>query len=311
MTAIGIAAIFIALAALSLLLPSASRLGWWLPLHLLLAGAAATAIAGVMPFFSAAVASVPAAPTAIRVTGVAGVAMGAALVVLARLWAGGSIDAGPMGFVAGSVYLVGICAVAIATLLPLRAALGPRRRVLAASYGIALSCAALGAGLGTLAIAGWSPILEAWDVSKPAHGWLNVFGFLSLVIGASLIHLMPTVAGTRIERSRRSMAVIGALMAGPLIATGGFLVRVDMLVMAGSLIELLGALALLRHAIDVVVRRGRWTTDAPWHRMSLLSLLCAIGWFVVGTASATVTAWVGGATAYGWDATNVMKLCVV
>ncbi len=306
MAAIAIAALFVILAALSLLTPASVRLGWWLPLHLLLAGAGATAIAGVMPFFSAAVASVPAAPAAIRITGVSGVAIGAALVVLVRITGGGSLVVGWPGLLAGCVYLTGIAAVAAATLLPLRLALGPRRAILAASYGVALLCVALGAGIGTLAFAGWGPVLDAWGVSKPAHAWLDVFGFLSLVIGASLIHLLPTVAGSRIERTGTSMVVLAALMVGPLVTAGGFLLRADAVVMAGSLLELVGALALLRHARRVVTRRGRWTTDPDWHRYALSSLLCAICWFVVGTAIATWTAWSGGATARGWDASLLL-----
>ena len=300
-SAIAIAAAYVALAALSLLAPASVRLGWWLPLHLLLAGAAATAIAGVMPFFSASVASVPAAPAGIRVAGVAGIAIGALLVVLVRLSGGGSIAQGWPGAAGGGVYLVGIGAVAAATLLPLRVALGPRRMVLAASYGMALLYVALGAGIGTLALAGWGPLLAAWDVSKPAHAWLNVFGFLSLVIGATLIHLLPTVAGTRIERSRSSNLVLGCLMVGPVVVAVGFLARTDILVVVGSLTELVGAAALLRFAAAVVRRRGRWTTDLAWHRMSLVSLLCAIAWFSVATFLALATAWSRGATAFGWD----------
>ena len=80
-----LAAGYLALTVLSVLAPPALRMGAWLPLHLLLAGAAATAVAGVMPFFAAGVASVPPAATPIRVAGVAGVAVGAGLVVLVRL----------------------------------------------------------------------------------------------------------------------------------------------------------------------------------------------------------------------------------
>ncbi|MFN8519448.1 MAG: hypothetical protein U0667_08690 [Chloroflexota bacterium] len=129
-TALGVALAggYLALAVLSLLAPAAIRMGAWLPLHLLLAGAAATAIAGVMPFFSAGVASVPPAPTPIRVLGVVGVALGAGLVVLVRIWGDGAIDNGLLGALAGGVYLVGIAGVAAATLLPLRAALGPGAR---------------------------------------------------------------------------------------------------------------------------------------------------------------------------------------
>ena len=301
---IAIAAAFVMLAALSLLVPAATRQGWWLPLHLLLAGGAATAIAGVMPFFSAAVASVAPAPAAVRIAAVAGIAAGAVLIVLVRIT--GPATDGWTGGIAGLVYLAGIGAMAAATLLPLRLALGPRRVILAASYGIALLCVAIGAALGILALSGWGPIVAAWDVSRAAHGWLNVFGFLSLVIGASLIHLLPTVAGSRIERTRTSMVVLGALMVGPLTAATGFLVRADLVVMAGSLLVLVGAVALALHAVHVSRRRARWSTDGEWHRFTRVSLQCAVSWFVVGTAVATARAWDGGATARGWDLTGLL-----
>ncbi|MET0772710.1 MAG: hypothetical protein ABWZ82_06480, partial [Candidatus Limnocylindrales bacterium] len=148
--AMALAAGYLALTVLSVLAPAGVRMGAWLPLHLLLAGAAATAVAGVMPFFSAGVASVAPAPTSIRLLGVLGVASGAGLVVMVRMVGRGAIDNGVLGALAGATYLVGIAGVALATLLPLRAALGPRRVVLAVSYGAALASVALGALIGTL-----------------------------------------------------------------------------------------------------------------------------------------------------------------
>ena len=301
-----IAAGYVVLAMLSLLAPQPVRIGWWLPLHLLLAGGAAVAIAGVMPFFSAAVASVPAAPAPLRIVGVAGVAAGAALVVLVRLLDDGALVVGAAGLLAGGVYLVGVAAVAAATLMPLRLALGSRRRVLAATYGMAILCLALGVGLGTMTLVGWGPILETWGTWKPAHAWLNVFGFLSLVIGATLLHLLPTVAGSRIERTRATTIVLVALIVGPPATALGFLIGADIVVMAGSFLELVGALALLWTALDVVGRRGRWTTEPGWHRFTLGSLVCAVGWFVVGTALATAAAWSGGATGRGWDGSQLL-----
>lgn len=298
---IAVAATFVILAAVSLGAPATVRLGWWLPVHLLLAGGAATAIAGIMPFFSAAVASVPAAAPALRIGGVAAIAVGAAGIVLARLVDGGALVTGLPGFVAGAIYLVGVGLVALATLLPLRIALGSRRRVLAGSYGMALLCLAVGAGLGTLALGGWGPVIEAWASSKPAHGWLNMFGFLSLVVGATLLHLAPTIAGTRIERDATSRLVLGALMIGPLVAALGFLVATDLLVMLGATIEVVGAVALLRYAVLVLRRRGRWTTDLEWHRFTLTSIVAAVCWFVVGTGLAAWLAWTGGASTRGWD----------
>jgi nitrite reductase (NO-forming) len=304
--AIALAAGYLGLTVLSILTPAAVRMGAWLPLHLLLAGAMATAVAGVMPFFSAGVASVPPAPTAVRVLGVGGIAIGAALVVGVRLMGGGAIDNGLLGALAGATYLVGIGAVALATLLPLRAALGPRRVLLAASYGAALVSVALGALIGTLAIAGWSPALAAWDVLRPAHAWLNVFGFLSLVIAASLLHLLPTVAGTRVERSPATLVVLTGSMVGPLVAALGFGVRSTPLAVLGAALVVAAALALGLHAVSVARRRGRWTTDPAWHRFIQWSLFAAVGWFVMGAAIAAQVVLTGGATARGWDTMLVM-----
>ena len=97
------------------------------------------------------------------------------------------------------------------------------------------------------------------------------------------------------------MAVVGALMIGPMLTAAGFLLRLDLVVMVGSSLVLIGAVALVRHAIDVTSRRGRWTTDPDWHRFTLVSLQCAVGWLLVGTVLATAKAWAGGATARGWD----------
>jgi nitrite reductase (NO-forming) len=300
-----LAAGYLALTVLSVLAPPALRMGAWLPLHMLLAGAAATAVAGVMPFFAAGVASVPPAATPIRVAGVVGVAVGAGLVVLVRLLGHGAIDNGLLGALAGATYLAGIAAVAAATLLPLRAALGPRRAVLGVSYGVALGCLALGALVGTLAIAGWSPALAAWDVLRPTHAWINVFGFLSLVIAASMLHLLPTVAGTRIARTPASTLVLVGMMTGPVTVAVGFVTRLTPVVVVGAALVVVAAFALVWHAATVVVRRGRWTTDRPWHRFVQGSLLASVGWFAVGALLAAAVVVETGATARGWDSAVV------
>lgn len=57
---------FLVAALVATLLPESVRLGVWLPLHLALAGAATTAISGVMPFFSAAFAAAPPSDARLR-----------------------------------------------------------------------------------------------------------------------------------------------------------------------------------------------------------------------------------------------------
>jgi nitrite reductase (NO-forming) len=300
---IALAAAFVLAAALSTLAPPSLRIGWWLPLHLLLAGAAATAIAGVMPFFSTALAAVAPAAPALRVVGVAGVAAGAVLVTVAR----GLGDLGPLvGGAGGVVYVIGLLAVGAAAILPLRVALGPRRVVVGAAYGAAIAAVMLGAVIGTLFLAGWQPVLAAWDVLRPAHAWLNAYGFVSLVIGATLVHLLPTVAGARIERSRATVLTMLGLGAGPVVTALGFVTRTDVLAILGAAITVAGAFALVAHAWAVVVRRGRWTTDHGWHTFALASLVAAVGWFVVAAVLGAWSVLTHGATARAWDGTLVL-----
>jgi nitrite reductase (NO-forming) len=298
---IGLAAVFVLAALVSLLLPDAQRQGIWLPLHLLFAGGAATAIAGVMPFFSAALTSSAPAPAWLRLAALAGVAGGAALITL-RIWPLGStaVEAGPVGATGGVVYIVGLTATGAATLLPLRRALGSRRMVIAVAYGSAIVDVVIGATLATLLLLGWSPAITGWAWLKPAHAWLNLFGFVSLTIGGTLLHLLPTVAGARIALTRAAVVTLAGLVAGPPFAALGFALDARIVAVAGAALTLTGGVALAIHAVLVLRSRGHWTTDAGWHRFSTASFACAIGWFICGavlaispllTATAMVTAW--------------------
>jgi nitrite reductase (NO-forming) len=143
-------------------------------------------------------------------------------------------------------------------------------------------------------------------VLRPSHAWINVFGFLSLVIAASLLHLLPTVAGTRMARTPASTLVLVGLMAGPATVVVGFLTRLTPVVVAGAALVVIAALALVWHAASVVVRRGRWTTDHAWHRFVQGSLLASVGWFAVGTMLAAAVVVEAGATARGWDSSAVV-----
>jgi len=306
--AIGAAAVYVALAALSLFAPVSLSEGGWLPLHLALAGGAVTAIAGVMPFFSASVASVAPAAPRIRLAGVLGVALGAAVVTAARAFTSGDSSAA-LAAGGGLIYLGALAAVAAATLLPLRRALGTRRVVLATSYGAALAAVAVGTTIATLFVGGWRPVVGAWDVLKPAHAWLNVVGFVSLVVAASLLHLLPTVAGARIGKERSGRLVILALSAGPFLIAAGLATRLWAGTATGALLTLAGSLLLAWHARGIHARRGRWNTDATWHGFALASLLAAVAWFVVAIAIAAWGTVEGGASAAGWrPATFIVPL---
>jgi nitrite reductase (NO-forming) len=275
----------------------------WIPLHLLLAGAAATAIAGVLPFFASALAAARPAPARVRLAAVVLVAGGAVGVASRTTGAPGWLA--PLG---GVAFLAGIGLVAVMTASAIRAGLGARRRWVAVAYAAAVGNVAVGAGLATLFVAGFAPVLGAWGMLRPAHAWLNLVGFVSLVVVGTLLHLLPTVAGTRIvERPSGRLAVAGLAGGAPLVALGlavagaGQAAVGDVLTRLGALLALVAAAAVVAEAAAVLRARGRWTTDLGWHAMATGSLVAAIAWFAVGLALAAARALWAGAAPIAWS----------
>ena len=254
----------------------------WLPLHLALAGGASTAIAGVMPFFVAALAAGRPAPVRLRAGAVALVATGAALVSVRGMVP----SAAAVPAIGGCVYLAGIAAVALAVRASGRAGLMMRRPIVTAGYSLALLNVAVGGSLGTLAAAGWLPLLERWGALRPAHAWSNVIGFVSLVIVSTLLHFLPTVLGTRIvPRRSAALAVMGTALAPPLVVTGQ-LTEWEAVAGGGAVLAVIGAGSLVLEAARVRRARGTWTTDPGWHRMASVGLLAGVCWFAVGVGLA-------------------------
>lgn len=270
---------FLGLALLGLAHLVVGRTGLWVPLHLALAGGASTAIAAVMPFFTAALAG--AQPVAARWRGLAiGCVAGGALVVSVAVpanWTG-------LALAAGSAYVAGIGLVAFAAVWPLRSALGVRRPLVEIAYVAALVQVGIGATIALALVAGVPVIAEHWMMLKPAHAWLNVFGFLATVIAASLIHLAPTVAGGRIKPRRSAVVAITGLVAGPPLIAVGLALAADPIVRLGAVAQLVGAVALVAHTAAVHRDGGRWTTDPGWHRFTGWSLAMAPVWLLASVA---------------------------
>ena len=304
-TGILLAAAFLAVAAGSLALPTGVRRGLWLPLHLVLAGAATTAIAAVMPFFSAAFAAAPPADPRLRISAVLAVALGAVLV------ATGMTGAAPaVGLSGGLVFLAGLVGAAAATGAPLRGSLGPGRGLVTRAYLTAVGQVGIGAVLGSLFFAGWEPLLGAWAGARPAHAWLNLVGFVSLVIATTLVHFFPTVVGARIGRGNAPRAAIYGLAAGPVLVAAGYLFALDAVVRLGALAVLVAAVGLSWYCAGIWRSRGRWTTDLAWHRFAIGGLWSAILWFDVAVLVAAGRALAFGAAPQGW-ATNLVAAPLV
>ncbi|HEX5240590.1 MAG TPA: hypothetical protein VFW20_06290 [Candidatus Limnocylindrales bacterium] len=293
---IAVAVAFLAAAVLAFLLPDAARHGLWLPLHLALAGAAATAVAGVMPFFVAAFAAAPPADPRLRAAAVAATALGALGVV-----AGVELGSALLAALGGGLFVAGIVLIGLATLRPVRGSLGPARGLVTRSYLAGLVAVAVGACLATLLLAGWPPVADSWGRLKPAHAWLNLFGFVSLVIATTLLHFFPTVVGARIPNHPSGRIAVAGLAFGSWLAALGYAGGIDSAVRVGAVLGLAAGVALGWYEARVWQTRGRWTTDLAWHAFAIGGLVSATAWFVVGLGIVAAGAIASGADPAGWS----------
>jgi nitrite reductase (NO-forming) len=306
LVAIVVAVAFLVAAIVATALPEQERLGAWLPLHLALAGAASTAIAGVMPFFTAAFAAAPPSDVRLRITAVGSVALGAACVAV-----GFAGNASGLAVVGGCLYAVGILLTVAATVRPLRQALGPSRGLVIQGYVAALCEVAVGASIATLFLAGWPPIVSNWAIVKPAHAWLNLVGFVSLVIATTMLHFFPTVVGARIvpHGSARS-TVVGLAVGAPVVAVG-FVTASDLVARVGAIVVIGGATGLAVYVARIWRTRARWTTDRDWHRFAIGGLVSAIAWLELGLAVAAGRLLAFGADPAGWKIETIAGPLVV
>ena len=215
-------------ATASLALPVELRRGAWLPLHLALAGGAASAIAGVMPFFSAAFAAAPPSDIRLRWSALVAVALGAVGVAI-----GVSVPVSGLAVVGGAVFIGGIVLTGIVTVRPLRGALGASRGIVTEAYVVALGEVVVGVTLGTLFLAGWAALSRAGSRLKPTRGSISSTS-ASLVIATTLLHFFPTVIGARIASHRSARVYVSPAWrsALPLVALG-YAVAWDLLARVG------------------------------------------------------------------------------
>ncbi len=306
MWAIAIAVAFFAAGILATFLPPAARHGDWLPLHLALAGGATVAIAGVMPFFVAALAAAPPSDARLRSVAVLACAGGAIGVTTGFIAALPVVTTG-----GGLLFIVGIVLTGVVTVAPLIHALGRNRGIVAQGYGLALVQVGIGASLATLFVAGWSPIVTAWTDTKPAHAWLNLIGFVSLVIATTLLHLFPTIVGARIVvRWTTRWTVWGLAVGTPLVAIG-LIMTSDAVAWLGAALIATGALSLAIDAASTWRRRGHWRTDPAWHRFATFTMISAIAWFEVGIVIAIGRLVAFGALPTSWSLDAVVAPFVV
>jgi nitrite reductase (NO-forming) len=290
----GLAAAFVAAALVAFSTP-AVRQGHWAGIHLSLAGAALVAVGTFLPHFAVTLAGTRPEPPLVRLSGILALGAGASLAV-----AGILASAAPVTVTGALLLWSGIGVTAWTAFRPRHEPLARRHPVVRVAYAGALAQVALGIGLPVLMVLGWEPAVTEWSRLKAAHVWLNLFGFISLTIVATLVYLFPTILGARIRAHPSLPLLVGGTLAGPPVVATGALLGSDAIGVAGGALSVAGAAGLVAYVADVWRRRGTWTTDPGWHRLTGWHLAAGAAWF----ATAAVTALVGlvrdGVAPPGW-----------
>lgn len=269
---------------LSFALPPSARLGLWLPVHLMLAGAVATAISGAMQNFALALTAGPAPSD---------VAVRARFVLLS----GGVVAIG-VGVPAGWPWLVALGGASFTVSMGLlgwvvwRASarsLQRRHRAPVAAYLLAAAAVLIGATLGAVIGAG-AATPSAWAAIRRAHMLLNVLGFGSLTVAGTLLTFLPTLLRVRIP-AWRGWLTVGALAAGAALLALGELTGVRAIAVAGGVTEVVGAGSLVSFAVVVFRRPRRFAVP-----VAAVHAACAMGWFVGGVLAVARTTLEGPGT---------------
>jgi len=262
---------WLTLAILSLLLPAARRSGLWLPLHLTLAGAIATAISGAMQYFMLALTATPPPPAWTIRLQFALVTAGAVLIAVGfPEGIEGLVASGGVAFVGATVMLGWMLWLAWGR------ALNRRHAMPMATYALAVAAAVVGASIGALlgshAVAGTRYL----DLRR-AHMTLNVLGFASLTVVGTLVTLLPTALRVRMPAWRGRMA-IGLFVAGLMLEVAGWSLGWRAAVAAGGLAYAAGALSVVWLVVSILRVERTWGVPvAAFHMMA------GVAWFTAGS----------------------------
>ena len=284
------------LAGLSLLLPGNTRLGIWLPLHLMLAGAASVAIAGAMQTFGAALTATGSPPTRWVWAQFIAMNVGVALIAMGRLLTVPSLIG-----VGGAAFVVGAAILLWFVLRARHRSLNERHRLPLRMYAFAVTCVLVGGTFGALLGSGTVHDATAYLALRHAHMTINVLGWVSVTIAATLITLLPTTLRVKMPAWHGGWTG-GSLAVGAATVALGLATQVTAIAAAGGLCELCGALG-LAWMVSRVLRTPR-SRSAP---VSALHLVAGVVWFAIGSAALAVSVWHGVA---GFDAFSLDFLAI-
>lgn len=262
---------WLTLAAISLLVPPRHRLGVWLPLHLALAGAIATAISGAMQNFMQSLTATRAPPAWTTWAQLGLVTVGAALVAIGMI-----VPARWLVAVGGTSFVLAMAILAWMLWRAWHRSLNKRHVLPLAAYAVALAAVLLGGTLGALMGSG-AVTGELYGHFRRAHMTLNVLGFASLTVVGTLVTLLPTTLRVRIPPwpGRTVLGLFGGGLALQLV--GWDLGSTPVLTVGGALYAA-GALGIIGFVVSVLRIERRWRPP-----LAALHMLAAAAWFVWGS----------------------------
>jgi nitrite reductase (NO-forming) len=264
-------------AGLALLLPETTRHGLWLPLHLALAGAVGVSISGNLLNF---VGSLSAGPDPSRPavwTQFALVNAGAAMVAAGMTW---SVE--PLTAAGGVTYVASVVLLAAMARRTWRKGLNKRHRLPVLLYGAALAAVVAGAAIGAVLGSGAVDDPALYVGLRGAHMTLNVLGFASLTIAATLVTLLPTVL--RVRMPAWQGGVTGALLAaGVAVQATGLAADVAWVAAAGAIVFAAGVAGLVSMALRVLSTPRRWPVP-----VAAKHLVAGLGWLAAGSVAQAV-----------------------
>lgn len=255
--------------------------GRWLPLHLLLAGAVLGVISAIAPMLAATWSAAPPAPAWLAAVQQGAVAGGAVLVTVGRER---RHDAATM---------IGAACTTIGLVLLIVVLLMIRRRGSVGRYRPAVDgyLAALALGTAGVLVGAWlahGVDAEWWLRVRAAHLTLNVFGFVGVLIAATLPFFSATLLRMKmspVATATRLRAVTLVLVAATATATAGRL----------SDSRWLTALGFVAYALGII--GVAWLCPRPrrkqlrWAGPRVVQVGLAVGWWVVICGWLAVTAW--------------------
>ena len=282
------------LAALVVALLSAPAIPWS-TLHLALAGASMVAIGTFMPHFGVTLAGAAPSPAGLRLSGIVLLTVGAGLVV-----GGVAMSLTWVAYLGAGAIWGGLAVTAWTTFAPSRNPLARRHPLAQIAYAVALIEVAVGIGLPVLLLMGWTPVAGTWPGFKAAHVWLNLFGFVSVTIVATLVYLYPTIAGARIRMHPSLLLMVGGTVVGAPLAALGSALDVMPLAAGGAAAAVAGGVGQLVVAVEILRRRAGWTTDLAWHRLTIGHITAGMAWYLAALVAVLVGILRDGPAPDGW-----------